>query len=192
MKALFICASAHKNGNTEQMLNAALKTAVKKGFETEYINLYEKNIEYCKGCCVCKKTGECFIKDDITKIRKSIISSDLVVVSCPTYFANVTAPLKNLFDRLVATAMDDSGLIPKPLIGKDHKYILLTSCNTIFPFDRICKQSTGTIRNMKEFFNIAGMKYCGKVILSNSRKNNTIPDKIAKKIQNRISKIKVK
>ncbi len=57
----------------------------------------------------CKKTGTCVIDDDITNIRRSLMSCNLLVVGSPTYFADVTAPLKNMFDWLVATLMDDNG-----------------------------------------------------------------------------------
>ncbi len=183
-KMLAILGSPKKTGNAAKMLDIAVKQATDKGYEVTYIELYEKNIAYCTGCVCCKKTGECVIKDDIQEIRKGFVESDLIVISCPTYFANVTAPVKNMFDRLVGTVMDDnSSAIPKPKLLKRQKYILMTTCNTPFPFDRLAGQSRGCLRAMKEVMHISGMTCIGKVVFAGTRNKNEIPIRVIKKIK---------
>lgn len=182
-KMLAILASPRKKGNVAKMLNVAVKEAENQGYDIELIHLYEKNIFYCKGCMACKKTGICVIDDDISAIRQSLISCDLAVIACPTYFANVTAPLKNMFDRLVATLMDDNGgAIPKPKLLKSQKYILLTTCNTPAPLDLLGGQSTGCLKAMNEALHISGMTCRGKVIFAGTRGKSELPQSIQKKI----------
>lgn len=92
------------------------------------------------------------------------------------------APVKNLFDRLLGTAMEETGTFPKPrLQGK--KYMILTSCNTPFPFSWIFGQSRGAIRNMDEFFKTAGMKPIGKVVCANAASKKELPKPIVRKIE---------
>ena len=186
-KMLAILGSPRKSGNVASMLEVAINRGKKLGYEIYYINLYEKKIELCRGCMVCKKTGVCKINDDIQEIRKLFIESDLVVLASPTYFANVSAVTKNMFDRLVGVVMDDNNsMIPKPKLLSSQKYLLLTTCNTPWPFDRLAGQSTGTIKAMKEFLNISGMKYAGKVIFAGTRNKKQLPKSIITKIEKKI------
>lgn len=183
-KLLAILASPHQHGNIAAMLNLAMDAAKQSGYDIEFVNLYEKNIAFCKGCMACKKTGLCVIKDDISAIRQSLISSDMLVVGCPTYFANVTAPLKNMFDRLVATLMDDNGgTAPKPKLSKNQKYILLTTCNTPFPFDRLAGQSVGCLKAMNEALHISGMTCAGKVVFAGTKGKIKLPQSVQSKIE---------
>lgn len=118
-KMLAILASPRKDGNIAKMLDFAIGEAKRHGYDTELVKLYEQDIAYCIGCMACKKAGISVIDDDISAIRQSLISCDLTVISCPTYFANVTAPLKNMLDRLVATLMDDNvKMTPKGKLSK--------------------------------------------------------------------------
>lgn len=182
-KMLAILASPRKHGNAAKMLHLAMKEAEKQGYDIDMVNLYEMNIAYCQGCMACKTTGVCSIDDDITSIRESLITCDLAVVACPTYFANVSAPLKNMFDRLVATLMDDNGgVIPKPKLLKRQKYILLTTCNTPSPFDRLGRQSTGCLKAMNEALHISGMTCAGKVIFAGTRGKHELPQSVKNKI----------
>lgn len=188
-KMLAILASPRETGNAADMLDIAVKKAQRCDYEVTYINLYQKNIAYCQGCMSCKKTGTCSINDDIKAIEEHIKKCDLVVVSCPTYFANVSAPLKNLFDRLTGVIMDDSGVIPKPKLSPKQEYILMATCNTPFPFNWLGRQSTGCIRAMKEFFHTSGMKMRAAIVFSGTRGENNIPDKIISKIESSVSQL---
>lgn len=182
-KMLAILASPRKNGNVAKMLAFAMNEAKQCGYDIELFNLYEQDIAYCKGCMACKKTGVCVIDDDISVIRQSLISCNLAVIACPTYFANVTAPLKNMFDRLVATLMDDNGgAIPKPKLSKNQKYILLTACNTPAPLDCLGRQSTGCLGAMSEALHISGMNCAGKVVFAGTREKNELPQSVQNKI----------
>lgn len=52
-KMLAILGSPHKDGATGTMLNYAVQVAKQRGWEIQYVNLYEKEIAYCKGCRAC-------------------------------------------------------------------------------------------------------------------------------------------
>ena len=186
-EVLFIFGGPRKNGNLSKMVEVAMDEANRLNYKSHYINLYEKNIATCRGCMKCKQSGICILNDDIQEIRELLIKCDLIVLASPTYFANVSAPVKNMFDRLVGAVMDDNdNMIPKPKLSPKQKYILMTTCNTPWPFDRIAKQSSGCINAMKEFLNISGMKYKGKVIFAGTRNREELPKNIVRKIINLI------
>lgn len=182
-KMLAILASPRKNGNVAKMLDVAIRKAEKSGYEVTFINLYDKNIAWCIGCMSCKATGSCISNDDIKEIEKHLIESDLIAVASPTYFANIPAPLKNMFDRLVGVIMDDNNSsIPKPKLSNKQRYLTLVTCNTPPPFDKIAGQSSGAVKAIKEFFHTSGMKSAGVVIFAGTRNKNEIPEKVVKRI----------
>lgn len=181
-KVLAILGSPHKDGITAAMLDCATRRAEKMGYTVIKINLYEKNLSYCTGCRACTKTKVCVQKDDIREIVYGIHECQIVFLAAPVYWANIPAPVKNLFDRLLGTAMEETNTFPKPrLQGK--KYLLLTSCNTPTPFSWIFGQSRGAIRNMDEFFRTAGMKSIGKIVCAGAANKKELPNQISKKIE---------
>ena len=181
-KLLAISGSPHKNGATGAMLQFAIKTAEQRGWKVDYINLYEKNLAYCKGCNTCLKTANCVLQDDIQEIAGLLRECDMVILASPVYWANVPAAVKNLFDRLRGVAMEETASFPKPRLSGKQRYLLLTACNTPAPFSWICGQSKGAIRNMKEFFKTSGMKYAGACVWTGQNKKE-MPHHISKKIE---------
>ena len=179
---LAILGSPHKNGRTASMMDIAIRKAKEKGYMVTKINLYEKNISYCIGCRSCIDTKICTQKDDIQEIARLLRECQIVFLAVPVYWANVPAPVKNLFDRLLGTAMEETSAFPKPRL-KGKKYMIFTSCNTPVPFSWIFGQSRGAIRNMDEFFKIAGMKPMGKVVYAGRASKKELPRRIVGKIE---------
>lgn len=70
--------------------------------EFEYIFLKDYRLEYCRGCKVCFDKGEeyCSLKDDRDVLIEKMIHSDGVIFATPNYAFHVSAPMKNLLDRL--------------------------------------------------------------------------------------------
>lgn len=186
-KLLALLGSPHKDGATGTMLKYVLKEAGRQGWEITYINLYEQNIGYCNGCRACMKTEICVYKDDAQEISGLIRECDFVVLAAPVYWANVPAAVKNLFDRLLGVAMEETKTFPRARLSKNQKYLLLTACNTPAPFSFLCGQSTGAIRSMKEFFKTSGMKYAGKCVWAGKDKT-VMPIRIEKKITKILSR----
>lgn len=179
---LAILGSPHSKGVTAVMLDYSIREAEKAGYSITKINLYEKQLAFCTGCRICLTSGMCVQNDDIQEIISLLHESQIVILAGPTYWANVPAPIKNLFDRLLGTAMEETATFPRPrLSGK--KYMLLTACNTPAPFSWIFGQSRGALRNMDEFFKTAGMKSIGKVVCANTGKTKNIPEQVLRKIE---------
>lgn len=188
-KLIAINGSPRSAGNASKMMDIAIQKASQSGYQIELFNLHEMKIAWCTGCMACRKTGVCVIHDDIKAIRDHLLACDLAIMVSPTYFANVSAPVKNMFDRLAGAIMDDNNSsIPKPKLSSKQQFILMTTCNTPFPFDRLGGQSSGCLKNMYEFFHISGMKCRGRITFAGTRGLNTVPKHIAKKIERLIEK----
>lgn len=182
-KLLAIMGSPHENGSTAAMMACAIKAADLNEWEVITIYLYQKQIAFCKGCRACIDTGKCVINDDLQEIADQIKSCDRIILAAPVYWANVPAIVKNLFDRLLGTAMEETKTFPRPRLSPQQHYLLLTACNTPFPFSWLCGQSKGTLRAMEEFFKTSGMKRLGSVVFANAKGSSTLPANIIKKIK---------
>lgn len=182
-KILAILGGPHTDGVTGNMLNCAIRLSDKAGYEISKVNLYEQQIGFCKGCRTCIRTGACIQKDDLQKIAALIQECDMLLLAAPIYWANVPASVKNLFDRLLGTAIEETDTFPKPRL-KGKKYVILTACNTPFPISWICGQSRYAVRSMDEFFRMAGMNCAGKVVCTNAgkRKRKELSEAIVRKI----------
>ncbi|EOS74945.1 hypothetical protein C817_04553 [Dorea sp. 5-2] len=64
-------------------------------------------------------THTCVQKDDIQEIVMCLQKCQMVLLAAPSYWTNVLAPVKNLFDRLLGRVMEETSTFPKPrLKGK--------------------------------------------------------------------------
>jgi len=99
MKVLGICGSHRKESNSLFFLRKALDACEKEGFETEVIELYDKEINSCTVCNLCAARFECSIKDDMQAIYGKMMEADAVILASPAYYAMVSGKLKNFMDR---------------------------------------------------------------------------------------------
>ena len=135
------------------------------------------------------ETSECVFKnDDMPEITRLIKEADVIILAAPVYWGNVPAIVKNLMDRMTGASMLETDYFPKPRL-KGKKYILLTACNTRMPFAKLCGQSSGISRVVKEYFKTSGVKKIGTVICSNTGKYEAVPQKKFAKIDKLLKKI---
>ena len=99
MKILALSFSPRTAGNTETLLNEALKGAQQEGAETELYSTIDKDIKACDSCGSCMKTGECHIQDDMQEIYSKLLEADGIIFGTPVYFYNMTAQAKTVIDR---------------------------------------------------------------------------------------------
>jgi len=102
MKVLAFCASPRKNGNTDLLVEEALKGVVSTGAQTEKIMLQRLKLKYCIGCRRCKD-GDfeqmCTVKDDMTELYPKINDADAIIIGFPIYTGRECAQLSTFFDR---------------------------------------------------------------------------------------------
>jgi len=102
MKVLAVNGSPRKDGNTQILIDEALKEIKKKGIETESISIADYDIKPCNGCERCfTKSWDCPIKDDAKIVLKKMVAADGLLIGSPVYCGGVTAQLKALLDRSV-------------------------------------------------------------------------------------------
>jgi multimeric flavodoxin WrbA len=102
LKVLGIMGSPRSVGNTDRLLDEALKGAASRGAATEKIRADRLKIAPCREIYACLKDGNCAIKDEMDDIYPKLLGADVVIVATPIFFYTVSAQLMSLISRCQA------------------------------------------------------------------------------------------
>jgi multimeric flavodoxin WrbA len=102
MKVLGIMGSPRLKGNTDLLLDEALRGAQDKGAEVEKITVSRLKISPCLEIYACLNDGNCTIKDDMAGIYPKISAADAIIVATPIFFYTVSAQIMSLISRCQA------------------------------------------------------------------------------------------
>ena len=98
MKVLAIFGSARKNGNTAQMMEAALSELPEEA-EIKRVYLGDINFEGCGACRECKTVNYCVKDDDMQQVFSDMIWAEVIFFGSPSLFSDVSSELKMLMER---------------------------------------------------------------------------------------------
>lgn len=102
MKVLGIMGSPRIKGNTDLLLDEALRGAQEGGAEVEKIIVDKLKIAPCREYYGCLNDGNCVIRDDMDDVYPKILGADAVIVASPIFFYTVSAQLMPLISRCQA------------------------------------------------------------------------------------------
>ncbi len=162
MKVLGILGSPRRGGNTELLLEEALKGAEAEGAEAERLRLTEFEIIPCKECLACYQDGKCILLDDMSKIYPKLLEADIIVLASPIFFYGVTAWAKGLIDRCQALwvrkyHLEDPSM---GIEGKKRRGFFISAGGTKGP-----KVFEGAILTAKYFFDVLNAEYAGELVV---------------------------
>lgn len=105
MKIIAFNGSPRKENNTAILLKHILAGAASNGAETELIHLYDLDYKGCRSCFSCKRIGSptygtCAYPDDLKPVIERASKADILIFGSPIYFADVTAQMRSLLERL--------------------------------------------------------------------------------------------
>ena len=99
VRVLGIFGSPRKGGNTERLLEEALKGAEQAGAMVDRVPLADLNISPCRECHGCDRTGQCIIQDDMLDVYPKLLEADIIILASPIFFYGITAWAKAFVDR---------------------------------------------------------------------------------------------
>lgn len=102
MKIVILMGSPNINGSTKLMVNSFMRGAIESRHEVFCYDVAKMNIHPCIGCIACDWNGPCSQKDDMLKLKKEILASDMLVFATPLYYYGFSAQLKMVIDRFYA------------------------------------------------------------------------------------------
>ncbi|MBD3176819.1 MAG: hypothetical protein GF320_16695, partial [Armatimonadia bacterium] len=135
MDLLALNGSPKTDGTVAALLDEVTRAAKEGGARTERVDVYGLQVAPCIGCMACRPDKECVLEeDDAHVMARKLPECDGLVVATPTYWANMSSPLKALFDRIVPAIMGecDKGLPVPRHQGKPA--VIVTACTTPWPF----------------------------------------------------------
>ncbi|AJA49901.1 NADPH-dependent FMN reductase [Clostridium pasteurianum DSM 525 = ATCC 6013] len=183
MKVLFLNGSPRKNGYTVGVMKC-IEEGIDSNHNVEWINAYDLLIKPCQSCLQCRPDSECHLPHDHGHdVWHKIRSADALIIGSPTYYGNMSGPLKTLIDRNLTAfeAIAASGLeMPTPL-HKGKKAAMVTVCNSPSPISQLPTQSKGTLQAMEIVLKAGGYDIIGSVTLDGAASKNEIPLEIRDK-----------
>ncbi len=99
MRILALMGSPRIKGNTDLLLDEAIRGAQDQHAEVEKVIIDRLKISPCREYYGCLKDGNCVIRDDMDELYPKLLCADALVVASPIYFYSVSAQLKALIDR---------------------------------------------------------------------------------------------
>lgn len=100
MKVLSINGSAHQKGCTYTALKEVAGILEQEGIETEFLWIGAKPVAGCIGCGSCRRTGRCFVDDQVNQVVERLEELDGFVIGSPVYYAGPSGQLTAFLDRL--------------------------------------------------------------------------------------------
>lgn len=94
-----IATSPRSGGNTETLLDQAIKGASRAGIEVVKENLGTNPVNPCLGCNSCSRTGRCIQQDHMQDVYPHLASAAGVILAAPVFSMHLCAQAKMMIDR---------------------------------------------------------------------------------------------
>ena len=159
MKVLGIMGSPRVKGNTDLLLDEALRGAKSQGAEVEKIVVDKLKITPCKEYLGCFRDGNCVIRDDMDSIYPKLLEADIVILASPMFFYGVSSQAKALIDRCQAL-WARKHILKQRLSdgGRKGAFIAVGATKGKRLFE-------GSILTVKYFFEAIGVEYADELLV---------------------------
>ncbi len=112
IKVVLFNGSPREKGNTYLCLRMVMNELEQEQIKCELIWIGMEKLSQCRECYLCdeNQNKRCSIEDDkMNEYIAKMLDADGIIIGSPTFFSNVTAPIKALIDRagLVAKVNGD-------------------------------------------------------------------------------------
>lgn len=146
------------------MLDIVKDAAEAAGAEVQAVHVPDLSVRPCTGCMSCRGTQKCVLPEDgAQKVLGMIEKADAVVIGSPCYWGNMPGELKVVFDRIVYGMMGESRRgMPLPL-HKGKRAVIIATCSTPWPFNKLFRQSRGTVNALREILKWSGFRIVATV-----------------------------
>jgi len=156
-------------GNTDLLLDEALKGAESQQAEVEKILADKLQIAPCKEYYGCLKDGKCVIKDDMDDIYDKLLAADAVIIASPIFFYTVSAQLMLLISRCQALWARKYVLKNMDIPEKKGAFIAVGATRGEKLFD-------GPKLTIKYFFQAINARYTDELLVRGVDKKGEIKD----------------
>ncbi len=159
-KVVAICSSPRSGMGGDKSLTERLLKLFLQGLSPKECRIFyphKMDIAYCRGCLACwfETPGECYHRDDMTKIYKKIKEAELIILASPLYVDGFSAQLKTVLDRCIAMVdplivIDEQGHCRHKIMlppGKKAMLIAVCGFSELDNFTQMSGHFTAICRN---------------------------------------------
>jgi len=150
MKVVALNGSPRKGGNTEHLIRHVLAALKEEGVRSELVQIGGKRVHGCTACGKCfeNRNRKCVIENDfVNSCIEKMTDAEGIIIGSPTYFADVSTPVKALIERAGFVGMANDGLYSRKV---GAAVVAVRRAGGIHVFDSI-----------NHFFGISGMYTVG-------------------------------
>lgn len=170
MKVLGIMGSPRIKGNTDLLLDEALRGAQDQEAEVEKLVVDKLEIAPCQEYYGCVKDGNCVIRDDMDNIYPKLLDADRIIIASPIFFYGLTSQVKALIDRCQALWARKYILKQTPSDStRKGAFIAVGATRGEKLFD-------GAILTVKYFFKSIDVKYADELLVRGVDKRGEIKE----------------
>lgn len=161
MKAMILCASPRREGNSSTLGKAVADGITAAGHQAEIIHADDVLKALLRDCRSCRRPdGECAIEDGFrAAFFDSYLPAQGFIAATPVYWYGVSAQLKTFFDRMfcyVAASHPRSAEVVQAMLGK--RIGLVLSSEETFP-----TVAAGPVHQLQEFTRYTRATFVGVV-----------------------------
>jgi multimeric flavodoxin WrbA len=169
LKILGIMGSPRMKGNTDLLLDEALRGAESAGAEVEKMVVDKLKITPCREYYQCVKDGNCVIRDDMDTVYAKLLEAEGIIVASPIFFYGLTAQLKALIDRCQVLWARKYILHRLPESTRKGAFIAVGATQGKQLFD-------GAILTVRYFFKAFGVEYVDELLVRGVDKRGEIKE----------------
>ncbi|HWR89580.1 MAG TPA: flavodoxin family protein [Dissulfurispiraceae bacterium] len=115
MNILCVLGSPRLKGNSARIAQHFLRSAELLGAKTQTFALNTLIYRGCQACYACKKKlDRCMLDDDLTQVLDAMREADVIVLTTPIYFGDISGQLKCFIDRTFSFLVPDFITNPNP------------------------------------------------------------------------------
>jgi len=108
MLIISLIGSPRPQGNSAVLSTRLVEKARHRGARTETFFLNQLSYRGCQACLACKTGSDrCVLKDDLTEVLEAVRKADVLILSTPVFFSEVSSQMKAFLDRTFSFLVPD-------------------------------------------------------------------------------------
>lgn len=165
MKIVALLGSPRRKSNSSALAGVVTGVLAKPDDILTSHNLNKLSFSGCQGCGACKTTSEeCILTDDLAPVLSDVKEADVLIMSTPVYWGDVTAQMKAFIDRSYSFLTPDfmtSDIKHRLPPGKNLVFIQTQGTPDANQFGDIFPRYNGFWENLRFFNKSYLIRGCG-------------------------------
>lgn len=118
MYVIGISGSPRKDGNTDTAVKYALELLEQnESIQTNFLRVYDYDIQPCLGCRECMKKMTCVIDDEFDRLWGELSQASIAIIGAPVYWYAPPGKMKDFIDRTHGYYGCPNGRLAKTKVG---------------------------------------------------------------------------